>query len=322
MPKVLILGATGYIGSAVASSLLRSGTHVVYGMARSPEKARTLSQKEIIPVIGDVHNSQGYLSLIRKENIDVVVDLSGANQESAVILANLIEIGKERLAARKPSGVRAPKLGFIYGSGTWLYGSSPERVNELMPVGAGSGRTNVPKMVGWKAELEHKILAASDVLDTMVVRSAHSYGRESAIWTMLFAPLYYGGMEGKTSVDIPLPADHRPGLCHIDDLASGFHAAVDRLPALAGTGVYPVFDLATSSESMRDILETAGALLGFKGRINWTDAGDNFFAEAIGTTVKADGSRARQLLGWEPKRFSFFNGLDVYVDAWKAWNTK
>ena len=50
MTHVLIIGATGYIGQAIANSLIRSGGFTVYGLARSPEKAKFLSSLEIIPV--------------------------------------------------------------------------------------------------------------------------------------------------------------------------------------------------------------------------------------------------------------------------------
>jgi nucleoside-diphosphate-sugar epimerase len=51
MPKVLIVGATGYVGQALALSLIHSGNHIVYGLARSNQKARALAQQEILPVL-------------------------------------------------------------------------------------------------------------------------------------------------------------------------------------------------------------------------------------------------------------------------------
>ncbi len=61
MLRVLILGATGYIGSALAGSLLRSGQYTVYGLGRSEAKAKQLAVAEIIPVIGSVSNSKAYI---------------------------------------------------------------------------------------------------------------------------------------------------------------------------------------------------------------------------------------------------------------------
>ena len=42
MPTVLVLGATGYLGLPFAQLLLRSGNYTVYGLARSPEKGKSL----------------------------------------------------------------------------------------------------------------------------------------------------------------------------------------------------------------------------------------------------------------------------------------
>lgn len=50
--KVLVTGATGYIGGAVADALQARG-HDVHGLARSARSATALSQREITPVTGD-----------------------------------------------------------------------------------------------------------------------------------------------------------------------------------------------------------------------------------------------------------------------------
>lgn len=51
MPRVLTVGATGYLGQAVTLSLVRRGGHVFYGLARSEANARSLAQLDIIPVL-------------------------------------------------------------------------------------------------------------------------------------------------------------------------------------------------------------------------------------------------------------------------------
>src|SRR5829696_4215400 len=48
---IFITGATGYIGGAVAARLLADG-HRVFGLARTPEKARALAARGIAPVAG------------------------------------------------------------------------------------------------------------------------------------------------------------------------------------------------------------------------------------------------------------------------------
>ena len=119
MPHVLVFGATGTIGNAIALTLLRSGLHTVYGLARSPAKANGLSKQEIIPVLGSISQPDGFLDLLEKNpEISVVVDAAAAYGESAKLVELLVGAGKKRLHGwdrlGAPSG---PKLGYIYVSG-------------------------------------------------------------------------------------------------------------------------------------------------------------------------------------------------------------
>src|SRR5438093_6854191 len=60
--QVLVTGATGYVGFAVAAALRRAG-HRVWGLARSESKARRLSEHEIEPVIGDLGDPKTYVEV-------------------------------------------------------------------------------------------------------------------------------------------------------------------------------------------------------------------------------------------------------------------
>ena len=51
--KVLVVGASGYIGDGVARAFRRAG-YRVYGLTRDSSKADYFIQNEIIPVIGYV----------------------------------------------------------------------------------------------------------------------------------------------------------------------------------------------------------------------------------------------------------------------------
>jgi len=318
MVNVLVIGATGYIGQALCQSLLRSGNHRVYGLARSPEKALSLARDEVIPLLGSISPST-LPQAIATHRIDVVVDVSGAHKESHDLLALLKKVGSERLAAAKREGFPTPKLGFIYCSGTWVHGSSNEPVNDLAPVGTASAQFPATELTSWRPELERAVIASSDVLDVMVVRPSLVYGRTSAIWTTLFEPLFQAAKNGDEEV-VKLPADEdsRPGLVHVDDVATGFHVAIEKLSLIAGTGVYPVFDLQTSQESMRDILVAAAREFGYKGKVELVGAGEDLFMRAISVSANGCSGRAKTVLGWEPRRGGFVSGMDVFAKAWVA----
>jgi nucleoside-diphosphate-sugar epimerase len=325
MPNILILGATGYIGSALSQSLLRSGNHLVYGHARTPEKAEALQQDEITPILAPSLTSPSLISAIATHRIDIVVDVAGADKETFDLLNLVKKAGAERLENAQREGILVPKLGFIYCSGTWVHGSSHLLVNDLMPVGTASAPLPPAELVAWRTGLEKEVLNARDVLDVAIVRPALVYGRSSAIWTSLFSPLLQaargqgeGNSASSAAVKIQVDDDSRPGLVHVDDVASGFHCAIDKLSMIAGTGVYPVFDLQTSQEDMRGILRAAARELGWKGGVELVGAGEDLFARAMCTTGNCSSGRAEIILGWTPRREGFVQGMGVFARAWES----
>ncbi|KAI9758810.1 MAG: DEIH-box ATPase [Chaenotheca gracillima] len=321
MVKVLVLGATGYIGEALCASLLRS-SHVVYGLARSEAKAKQLASQEITPVSGSIPDSTGgYLDLIRTHSIDVAVDCSGAYLEAASIVRDLQQIGRERLEAHKKAGlVGGPKLGFIYIGGTWVHGTSNETgINDLTPVGTEGAPAPPAKVVAWRPELERTVLASRDVLDVCIVRPGLVYGRSTPLFGLWLGPVF-GAIQAKAKeVSITAEPNTYLSLIHVDDVGLGIHKAVEKVSLLAGTGVFPVFDLVTSRESLTDILQAAAKLIGFEGEVKLVGAGENAFAAAMCTSSLLDSGRARQLLDWKP-RFTrgLFDRLEVVVKAHQA----
>jgi NAD(P)-dependent dehydrogenase (short-subunit alcohol dehydrogenase family) len=157
MPNILVIGATGYIGQAVASALVRSGNHTVYGLARSDEKAKLLTSLEVIPVEGSIKEPAKYLELIHSAPIDIVVDVAAAFEDSKIVLEDLKKAGKECLDRATAAGARSPKLGFIYGSGIWVHGDAGGApVSDLCPVGASFSRGKTPTIVAWRLGLRYE----------------------------------------------------------------------------------------------------------------------------------------------------------------------
>lgn len=66
--KVLILGATGFIGGPVAQAFVRNG-HIVYGQTRSANSARELEANEIIPVMADPMKKEEWVQTL--DQVDV-----------------------------------------------------------------------------------------------------------------------------------------------------------------------------------------------------------------------------------------------------------
>ena len=203
-----------------------------------------------------------------------------------------------------------------------MHGTSKTPCSDLDPVGTADAGAPPARMVAWRPQMERDVLGARDVLDTVIVRSALVYGREHGIWGGLFGPILEAAKKQgeETVVQVRLEPTSRPSLVHVDDVAQGLLCAVEKLPLISGTGVYPVFDLTTSQESMRDIMSAFAEAVGLKGRVELVrpDEGD-VYAEAMQTTRSGDSGRAEQLLGWAPRRKGgLVAGMDVFAKAFVA----
>ena len=107
MPRILILGATGYIGNNLCNLLVHSGQHTVYGLARTPEKAKWLARQEIIPVLSSdpVNDPSAYFAVLRSAPIDVVVDLTTGSPGSYEFLKTAKQVGEERIKQFGVAGI-------------------------------------------------------------------------------------------------------------------------------------------------------------------------------------------------------------------------
>jgi nucleoside-diphosphate-sugar epimerase len=79
--KVLVTGATGYIGSAAAKALVDSG-HEVLGLAHSERSAAKLRHLGLDAVMGDFGDSSSLANAIATSDVDAVVSTAsvGASQ--------------------------------------------------------------------------------------------------------------------------------------------------------------------------------------------------------------------------------------------------
>ncbi|KAG9123249.1 hypothetical protein FRC07_015184 [Ceratobasidium sp. 392] len=320
MPRVLVIGATGYIGNAFALSLVRSGDHTVWGIARTKDKARSLAVQEITPVLcaDPIHDGGAWHDIVRKHHIDVIVDCSTISPDVLIMLDALKRLGQERLDIAARDGVQVQKLGFIHVCGIWVHGDSKGLVSDTTPVGTASAPTPPVAFSAARPGWEQTILKTRDVLDVVIVRPGLVYGGTSWVFTPVFQPILNAVKSGETVAQVPLYEGAAPSLVHVEDVASGLHAAVDKLPLIAGTGVYPVFDLTTSHETFKSITDRAAQELGLQGKVEYVGPGDNGFFQALTSSTNCDSARARQLLGWAPKQFGMLSKVEIYARAWRA----
>ncbi|KAJ7723809.1 hypothetical protein B0H16DRAFT_1597991 [Mycena metata] len=240
--KVLVLGATGFIGFPAAQALARAG-HMVYGMARTQAKAKILAAEEIIPVLGDV-GSDAWMSLIA--TLDVILDTVGG-PDQASLARTTFERATKAATELRPAG--APLLSYIYTSGTWVHGDSrTEIATDTTPIG------RPVELVAWRPAIE-QLVVRSTAVNGIVVRPALLYGRSASI----LAPLFKAASQGR--VVWPGTPGGRYSMIHADDLADLYVRVAEKASLLGGK----IFDAANANtESVDDLLQKLVQISGAK----------------------------------------------------------
>ncbi|NUR69655.1 MAG: NAD-dependent epimerase/dehydratase family protein [Hamadaea sp.] len=271
--KVLVIGATGYIGSAAARKLRERG-HEVVALAR---EAAAGSAYEVR--IGDLTKPATVAAAIG-DDIEAVVNLATLSGDQAVDQAATAAL-VDALAGRV----------LVQTSGIWVLGrTGREAVDESAP-------TDALPIVSYRPLIEQQVLAAAERgVRSVVIRPGIVYGNGGGIPAMLLdlarkhgVGRYFGGVETRWP------------MVHVDDLAELYALAVESAPA--GTLLHGVDEPAVSLVAMAAATDLAA---GGTGRAEpWlnpeaTAAFGDPFAEALALDQAVSGQRARDLLGWQP----------------------
>lgn len=288
--RVLLTGASGYIGSAVAEAL-RAGGHEVIGVARSEDAARRLEERGIKARRGDLYDEASIGRAAR--DVDAVVHAAStggtdmAQTDAAAV--------KEIVAALEGTGNP-----FVYTSGLWVYGNTGEHVADE------ESALNPTPLVAWRPAVEQFVLAAAERgVRSSVIRPGMVYGRG-------------GGSPGemvdagrkKGVVRIVGTGENRWSLVHVDDLADLYVLVLERAEAgsmwLAAVG---------AAVPVREIAEAASRAAGLDGTVHaWPlDAARQTlgaYADALVLDQQITGRKAMNVLGWTPRAPSIFEDLE------------
>ena len=293
--KVLLLGATGYVGSAIADRLVQRG-HTVVELARGATHGPAHGRERRA---GDL-TDPGSLAQAVTSDVDAVIHAASP-------------IGDAATDAAAVSALLAPLRGtgraFIYTSGVWVLGATGP-----VPAREDAAANPLP-IVGYRPQIEQQVLAAAgDGVRAMVIRPGIVHGRAGGIPALLV------DLARKHGAPVFVAADEQPvhwPLVHVDDLAELYAAALDR--AGAGTlwhGVtepaVPVRDLARAAARAADVLAAPRLLPLTEAR----QALGEMFADALALDQRVAGDAARERLGWQPRRAG---GIDDLLTGYRSY---
>jgi len=299
--NVFVTGATGYLGSSVATAFRRAG-HRVWGLTRSEAKTRRLAQQEIHPVVGDLGDPQ--------RCADIAAECAVLVHTAFEYSANGVAKDKTAIEALIAAGRRGaqPKT-LIFTSGVWVHGNTGDRpVDETRP-------PNPINLVAWRPAHEQVVLQATGVRG-LVIRPGCVFGGPGG----LTAPWFAEPSTGKAPTVVG-DGGNRWAMVHGDDLADAYVRAGERGEGgLAGE----VFDVADGSRaSVLEMATAAARATGYRGEIRPVPLAEarktmGDFADALALDQRVDAGKAARLLGWRPRHSGFLDDVDVYYQAWKA----
>jgi nucleoside-diphosphate-sugar epimerase len=280
--KVVLTGATGFIGSHVLADLYKHG-HEVTALVRDGAQADTVAARGATPVVVDLYDRPAVTRLLDQADGAIHTaspgDATSANLDSAVVDAVIDAFGD----TGKP---------YLQISGLWIYGANPS-ITEASPA-------NAPALVSWKEPIERRVLGATDMRGVVIVSSvAYGDGGGGIPGLLLGSPRDEAGH----LIMLGTGQQHWSTV-HAADLADFFRRVLEDESArgryVIGDGVNP---------TVAELTQAAAVAAGAPGAIPGSDdeararLGD-YFAEVLLLDQGTEAARARAELGWHPSHGS------------------
>lgn len=295
--RVLLTGATGFVGGAVARELLAAG-HDLVALVRSPERGRDLAAAGAELAVGDMLAPDTYGPLV--ERVDAVVHTAQyavSGRLTAARHARLREADHVMTGTLAAACQRHGKR-FVYTSGCFNYGDrGQEWITEDTPFAPS------PLGTGHAAEVVALRERHRAGLDVVVLSPGFVYGPGGLFRTAFWDQAVAGRLRC-----IGSGANHW-SCVHRDDLATAFVTALHDAPSGAEYNVvdgHPLtlralVDQVTDGMGRERVGTVPPFLMGLiVGRP---------IVASLTTSFRIGNDRIREQLGWAPRHPAFADGL-------------
>ncbi|OUR78354.1 hypothetical protein A9Q83_07990 [Alphaproteobacteria bacterium 46_93_T64] len=205
--RILVLGATGYIGSAIVDEL-KNNDHDVIALARSSEAEEKLLAKNIEIVRGDIRSPHNWSHVV--QNVDAIIHTAATfTDDMGDVDLTLVQ---ELISACEKFSNR---LRFIYTGGVWLYGETGSNIatedTAYNPINA----------FAWMIQ-NAKIVQAASCFDAITLHPSIVWDRDGGGLSRFITSIKEKGRaEVWGSLETHWPMVHR------EDLASAYRLAVE-----------------------------------------------------------------------------------------------
>jgi nucleoside-diphosphate-sugar epimerase len=290
--RILVLGGTGSIGSAVVRELASRG-HVVHGLARSETSGTKLAGLGATPLPGDIASPAAWTG--RLPQLDAVVHAAcDFDSEMGAIDRRLLDYLLPSL------GAQANRPRFITTGGCWLFGATGEAIateeTTLDPLQA----------FAWMVPQLARVLAAPEV-DGIVIHPAMVYAADGGVFDR-----FAREAATRSAVRVVGSETVRWPLVHSDDLATLYALALERAPArstwigAANDGVTVGRIARAFARRFRTRDQDPHIISAEAAAAEWGE-----WARGYARDQRLSGEKARRELGWRPRHVDVEHEIGV-----------
>ncbi len=292
--NVLVTGASGYVGSAITSALVRAG-HKVTGQYRSPAAEGLVRGLGATPIQGELGRFSELASVLSRQDavVHAAADYQPPHDREAI---------DAMLAGARAAG--RPYM-VVYTSGVWVLGDCPTQVAEEAPADRPAAA------VAWRVGHEKLVLdGAGGKIAAAVVRPGMVYGGKGG----MFVPWMQSAASEGAAAFVGTGRQHW-AFVHREDLAELYRLVLERR---AG-GIFHGVD--GRPERVEDSARALSTALG-KGPVRAIPVEEarktmGPMADALAMDQVVVSARAREV-GWAPRRGGFGQEAARTVREWRG----
>lgn len=286
--RVLVLGATGYLGSAITTRLAADG-HEPIALVRNGSGAAAPGSAAATRT-GDL-NDPALLAEVITTDIDAVVHAATPTGDWDLDAAVIAAI----------RGKLSPQRPLLYLSGVWVLGATTDADESTPPAPL--------SIVSRRDEIERQVLATSDARG-IVVRPGIAYGHNGGIPALMvgWARAHGAGRYVTAAAEPPVWP-----MIHVDDLAALIATALVAAPA--GKLLHGISESGVSARALAAAADLAAGGHGTADPWPLDEAARELgapFAEALSTSQIVHAPAAAEL-GWKPRESNAIETVAEYA---------
>ena len=317
-PKsVLVTGANGYIGNAVARAFVRAGW-ITYGLVRNQETRESLRADEIISILGSA-SDKAFVERSAKQTkfvFDVIVSCTEQLFDYIPHYNDTVALLRALAEASNKVGIR-PLV--IFSSGCKDYGTTGLAGSEDLAPHTEESPLNGPPVLIPRATHAPKIFEHTDLFDAVVVRPTTLYGLSGSF----YGPIFDVAAKAADRGVLELTADPKSIMhgTHVDDCAEAYVAIAEADRSVVKGQCYNI-----SGRRYETLEEVANALVEdykIKGGAVYSPEKQktgvvDVVQFLIGFSQWVGSEKLRRDVGWRDKRQPFSEAVHTYRKAYEA----